>query len=105
MGKSRSLRSQSTRRRNQEGMISQEREQELLQELEEEREAHGVTREELEASVQALEDATVAANDAAEQEETAALELAAMRLQLERMVAGNAQSAQPSHVYERRRVG
>lgn len=93
VGKSSSIASDSKKLRHK-GGISNEREQELLQELAEEQEAHEATRNELEASGEALEAAIEAANDAAEQEEAAALEVAAMRRQLEQLMQEYPKSTQ-----------
>lgn len=99
MRKSRSLASHSTRQRHQEDIVRvREREQELLQELAQEQDAHNTTRNMLEASEQALEEALIAGNDASEHEVAVALELAGLRLQLKQMVAGNAHSAHHASV-------
>jgi hypothetical protein len=76
----------------QKGGLLHEREEALMQELREEQEAHEATRNELAASEEALEAATAAANGAAEQEEATAIELAALRKQLEKLLEEHARS-------------
>lgn len=79
----------STRKSVRGGGVSREREQELLQQLDDECKAHEATQKELEATEDALQAVTSAVNQAADDKLEAVLEVASIRKQLAQWTAGN----------------